>query len=175
MILQWDASSSVVQDLYLASISPINISGSYDSFRSATYASYAITWNVTGVGDTWITCNNTSPYGSVEPGRCQYGAPGTYTPVIGPPNLARSKSFFEVNHDFIGRGAVNYYYNDEDLWFWPSDLIGYNHVTPIVQADSTSQTSLAYFIPFATVPSPNYTMNEIGNANMLDWLQYSRG
>ena len=166
MTLEWDASGSVVQDIYLASMSPINVSGNYNSFRSLTYASYAITWNVTGVGDTWITCTPTSFYGGVEPGRCQYGAPGTFTPFMGPPNLARSKSFFEVNHDFIGRGAVNYYYNDEDLWFWPTDLIGYNGVTPIVQADSASQTGLAYFIPFATVPSPNYTMDEIGNANL---------
>ena len=154
MLLQWDASNSTTKDIYLASLNPINISGSLNDFRSSTYSPYSITWNNTGVGNTWETCRSTSPLGGVEPARCQYGAPGSITPLIGPPDMARDRKAFEVNSDFIATGATNYYRNKEDLWLWPGDVAGYNGINPTIVKDSNSETT--WTISLAAGSSPNY-------------------
>jgi hypothetical protein len=48
-------------------------------------------------------------------------------------------------HDFIEKGAAAYYFNDEDLWYWPDELMDANQITTVVN-DSSSETGEALSI-----------------------------
>lgn len=162
--LLWDASGTPAgNDVLLSTFNPINISGSGNNFFSASYASYAINWNITGGGNTFETCLDQNPFGGIASLQCNYGgASGTN---FGPPNIARSQVLFEATPDFISTGAVNNYRNKGDLWLWPSNIFGYNGTTPAVISDGNLESGSAWSFPASS--TPDYTMMQEGNSFMI--------
>lgn len=162
--LLWDASGTPAGgDIALATYNPINISGSGNNFFSASYAPYAINWNITGGGNTFETCLNQSPAGSIPSQQCNYG--GATNTSFGPPNIARSQVLFEATPDFISTGAVNNYRNKGDLWLWTSNTVGFNGTTPTVISDGNLESGSAWSFPASS--TPNYTMMQEGNSPMI--------
>jgi hypothetical protein len=160
---EWDASNSTVANIMFNSLSPINITGGFNSFTSPLAGNTgASAWNVTGFGNTWETCANMNPTDFLEPGRCQYA--GLAAAGVGPAQLSRGAIAFNRTHDFIDKGAGNYYLNGEDLWMWPYEVGGYAGVTPGVVADASAETGTALYIPSGT--QANYYLYEVNNSNL---------
>ncbi len=139
MGFQWDASNSRIDDFFFATLGPINIAGSLNTFRSSV-ALNPHGWNVTGYGNTFVTCASMNPLDSVQAGRCQYA--GLNAANVGPALLSRGSIAFNRTHDFIDKGAIDYYLNGEDLWFWPSE-VGAVGGAPALVNDPESDTGTA--------------------------------
>jgi hypothetical protein len=144
-VFQWDASYSTVSNLLLVP-APVTITGNLNTFYNPYYPNGPpSSINDTGIGNLLTTCSEGSrPYG-VDPGRCQYDGQidtGVLGTTFGPPQLARGSIALNRTHDFISKGASAYYFNDEDLWFWPTELMGASSTVPVVP-DSTSVSGSA--------------------------------
>jgi hypothetical protein len=154
--LQWDASDSVAYTFITSnrgSSSTINIAGNNNVIESPFYPNGPPTnFNITGTGDQWISGENSNPYKGIEPARKQY-AGNTLTPP-NLPQLSRGAIVFNRTHDFLDTGASNYYFNGEDLWFWPRELLAAPGVSFATGTDSQAQTG-------------NYILNPSGGAVYL--------
>ena len=169
---QWDASNSTVAIIMFNSLSPINITGSFNSFTSPLAGNTgASVWSVTGFGNTWETCANMNPTDALEPGRCQYA--GLAAAGAGPAQLSRGAIAFNRTHDFIDKGASNYYLNGEDLWMWPAEVGGYAGTTPGVVADMSAESGTALYIPTGT--QANYYIYEANNSSLTIGSQIPAG
>ena len=146
---QWDASQSTISNLDMAGVGTLAITGNHNTFDNPFYSvALPTAYNITGVGNTLNTCSTSNePYGQ-QPGRCQYaGLAGTGAPstTFGPPQLSRGSIVYNRTDDFINKGADAYYFNDEDLWFWPLEVMNPYGSVPTV-SDSASVTGSAISI-----------------------------
>jgi len=142
--LQWDASQSTVAAIQFNSLSSINVSGDHNTIKTPlgdrTGTADGAVWNVTGYGNTWVTCASSNPFERVQTGRCQYA--GLNPAGVGPALLSRGAIAFGRTHDFIDKGASAYFLNSEDLWFWPSE-VGAIGGAPHLVVDPDSETGSA--------------------------------
>jgi hypothetical protein len=138
---QWDASMSTVADLLLAQ-GTAAITGNQNTFTNPFYpVGPPATYNVTGVGNQLISCNAGDIGYGQTPGRCQYAGIGAVTNST--VQLSRGGFALGRTGDFIGKGAVNYYFNDDDLWVWPTELMNpYALVTPVQDSSSVTGTAI---------------------------------
>jgi len=94
---------------------------------------------VTGFGNTLTTGKLSNPLVGLQPARKQFAYKGSTT--FGPPALSRGSTVYNRTRDFIDKGAATYYFNGEDLWFWPQEMgnavAGSN---PVLAADATSSS-----------------------------------
>jgi hypothetical protein len=141
--IQWDASQSIADQIVPVSLGSLNVTGSQNKLVLSVRphnSSFALT--NTGLGNDIRTgpgspANNN--FGSVAPPRsARYAIDST---GVTDPNSSRSATTFERTHDFLSKGV--YYYNDEDLWIWPSEISLDTGVTPIVVTDANSITGQA--------------------------------
>jgi hypothetical protein len=146
---QWDAAHSSISQLELANGGIFAVTGNHNTFNNPFYPNAPPpTYNITGDGNLLKTCTTSGQAFGQEPGRCQYaglintGVPGS---TFGPPKLARGSVALNRTHDFIEKGAAAYYFNDEDLWYWPDELMDANQITTVVN-DSSSETGEALSI-----------------------------
>jgi hypothetical protein len=154
--IQWDASSSTLDDFTYDTLSPINIAGNWNIFKSSFAAMPnslgASAWNVTGAGNTWETCQSST---GLTVGRCQYA--GLYAPAVGPSLISRGAIAFNRTADFIDKGPSNYFLNKEDLWLWPTEVAAYASTLPAWTPDSTNiETGSSIVLPTGT--TTNYTL-----------------
>jgi hypothetical protein len=142
--LQWDASESTISELDMAGVGTLAISGNHNTFTNPSYpVALPTSYSITGIGNQLITCTSSNePYGQ-QPARCQYA--GLSGSTFGPPQLARGSVVFNRTHDFIEKGAGAYYFDDEDLWFWPNEVMN-PYGTVNVISDSSSVTGSAISI-----------------------------
>ncbi len=146
---QWDAGQSTVSYLQLPSLGTLAITGNHNNFNNPFYPTgLPTTYSITGAGNTFNTCTTSNqPFGQ-DPGRCQNagltntGVPST---TFAPPQLSRGSVALNRTHDFIEKGAAAYYFNDEDLWFWPTELMDAGQKTTVV-SDSSSESGNALSI-----------------------------
>jgi hypothetical protein len=139
--IQWDASGSSLQDLFIGNIAALNITGDQNEFAMPDggdrLTAYVATTN-TGRGNTFITSNSSNPYGGNQPGRAQYY--GQQANAFGPCNLSHGGLAFDRRSDFINTGASSYYFNSQDLWMWPDELFsgfgGAGQINPVPDANS---------------------------------------
>ena len=139
---QWDADSSSVRSLSIVSaVSHANIAGSLNTFYVDNTSNIPSNYSITGTGNVFKTGRASNPYNGVPIQRNQYvGGSGT---TFGPPQLSRGAVAFERTHDFIEKGAVNSFFNSEDLWFWPNELYGVT--APPTVTDANSETGMAIY------------------------------
>jgi hypothetical protein len=166
---QWDASYSTVSDFTLAG-GTFAISGNLNTFVNPFYpVGPPTSYNVTGLGNLLTTCSAADIGFGQDPGRCQYagitntGVPGT---TFGPPQLRRGSVALNLTHDFISKGAAAYYFNDEDLWIWPNEVMNASSAVTVVQ-DSSSVTGAAISI----VGTNSYSLN---GSNGTAWFYGSQ-
>ena len=165
---QWDASYSTVSDFTLAG-GTFAISGNLNTFDNPFYvAGPPVAYAVTGVGNLLKTCTTSGPSFGVDPGRCQYAGLGTT--VGGPPQLSRGSVVFNRTHDFIEKGAAAYYFNDEDLWFWPNELMDAGQKTTVV-SDSSSESGNALSI----AGTNTYSLNGANGTDLFYGSQVPAG
>jgi hypothetical protein len=160
--LQWDASESTVTSLQFNSLSSINVSGTNNAFKTPlgdrTWTDSGTVWNVTGYGNTWITCTSSNPFERVQTGRCQYA--GLNPAGVGPAQLSRGAIAFDRTHDFIDKGANAYFLNGEDLWFWPPE-VGAIGGAPTLVNDPESDTGSAINLAQGTASKVLNESNDI--------------
>jgi len=149
---QWDASYSTLSDFTLAG-GTLAVSGNLNTFNNPFYvAGPPVAYAITGAGNLLTTCTTSGPPYGIDPGRCQYAGLGNT--VGGPPQLSRGSIALNRTHDFIEKGAAGYYFNDEDLWFWPTEVM--NASSPVtVVPDSSSDSGNAISIVGANTYSLN--------------------
>jgi len=157
---EWDANSSRVDDFHFNSINPINITGSLNSFNSSL-AWDTKGWNVTGYGNTFVTCAGEGAYEGVRPARCQYAGLNPF--AVGPALLSRGSIAFNRTDDFIDKGASVYYLNNEDLWFWPPE-VGAVSGAPVVVNDPESETGSAINL------APGTRAKILNESNGSNWI-----
>lgn len=157
---QWDASYSTVAMLGLDTTGTVSITGTSNTFNAPLFNSYP-SYHVTGTGNTFVTGSPSGPAWSEYPGRLQYASGGLN--VFGPPQLSRGSVVFDRKHDFIEKGVANYYFNDEDLWIWPQDMLDtLSGQGPIITPDSTSDSGEAVNVVGTTTQT-------IGGADGTEW------
>jgi hypothetical protein len=151
--IQWDASGSSLQDLFIGNIAALNITGDQNEFampnggdRLTMYAAATIT----GRGNTFTTALSSNPFGGHQAGREQYY--GLQSGAFGPPNLSHGGKAFDRRSDFINTGASSYYFNSQDLWMWPDEFFGLGATQPVPVPDANSETGEN----FATVSGTNF-------------------
>lgn len=140
-IFQWDANDSTVDGIGTSqAVTTINISGTLNDFSSEYDSDYftSATQNITGYGNRFFTKQTSNTPSGVQAGRPQIGGVSPGTPLLSRPAYA-----FARTHDFIDKGATSYYYNGEDLWWWPSEIAQLG-VTPNRVLDPTSDSGLVY-------------------------------
>jgi len=170
--IQWDASGSSLQDLFIGNIAALNITGDQNEFampnggdRLTRYAAATIT----GLGNTFTTALSSSPFGGHQAGREQYY--GLQSGAFGPPNLSHGGKAFDRRSDFINTGASSYYFNSQDLWMWPDELIGLGATQPVPVPDANSQTGEN----FATVSGTNFYLYGANGTNFYIGSQIPAG
>ena len=161
--IQWDADASQVQALD-ANGGTFNLTGNTNSFNQPKDADSlaSAVFNTIGVGNSVTTGTSSNPYHGVQPDRKMfaYGGSGAF----GPPQVSRGSTIFNRAADFINKGASAYYFNDEDLWMWPRELIG-GGAMPTV-SDTASPTGDALVISsgsYLSVVAANATNLYIGS------------
>ncbi len=166
---QWDASYSTVADFTLAG-GAFAVSGNLNTFDSPFYpVGVPSANNVTGIGNLLKTCTTSNQGFGVDPGRCQYAGlrnTGVASTTFGPPQLQRGSVVFNRTHDFVDKGAAAYYFNDEDLWLWPNEVMNVSSAVTVVQ-DSSSQTGAAISI----VGTNSYSLD---GSNGTEWFYGSQ-
>ena len=154
---QWDASGSTVDSLDLAGVGTFAITGNLNTFYNPFYpVATPTTYAITGAGNILNTCSASNESFGQAPGRCQYARSGTTT--FGPAQLSRGSVVFNRTHDFIEKGAAAYYFNDEDLWFWPTEVMDAYEAVPTVN-DSGSVTGTAISLSGSAI---NYLVGSDG-------------
>jgi hypothetical protein len=160
--MELDATSSTVDHfLGLPSGSLLNITGSQDSLAS-DYALDGITVANTGTGNS-ISDNGFS-YSYLNGVPVARRRAGTSTAsTLTNPGLSRPAFAFARSHDFIDKGAANYFPNSEDLWFWPYELSCFGcSPQPTVIADPSSDSGACILVTSAAAQSVN-------TANAVEW------
>lgn len=166
-ILQWDANRSTVSDLLLASRETINIAGNLNNFLVTFTNAGPKAYRITGFGNTWETTSTANPSNQNPVARAQF-AGMAITP--GPAMLSRGSIAMNRTHDFIDKGALNSYFNGEDLWIWPGEALNSGPPIPVV-ADSTSETGMAWRIG----GSNGYTMIGLDGTRTFWGQQFPAG
>jgi hypothetical protein len=161
---QWDASYSTVSDFTLAG-GAFAVSGNLNTFDNPFYpVGVPSAINVTGIGNLLKTCTTSNQGYGVDPGRCQYAGLGNT--AGGPPQLSRGSIVFNRTHDFVDKGAAAYYFNDEDLWLWPNEVMNASSAVTVVQ-DSSSVTGAA----ISVAGTNSYSLN---GSNGTGWYYGSQ-
>ena len=158
--MQWDASTSAIDHFMgMGNPSSINITGNQNAIHS-DYQFAGVTVNSTGVGNT-IEDNGFaySYFNGVPTARARAGTSTAST--LGPANIARPAKAFARTHDFIDKGAANYYPNGEDLWIWPYEVSAFGGTEPTVVAEPASDTGAAI-----AVSSTSLYLN---TSNSVEW------
>ena len=165
---QWDASYSTITDLELVGEN-FAVSGNLNTFTNPFFpVGVPASYNVTGVGNLFKTCTTSNQGYGADPGRCQYAGLGST--VGGPPQLSRGSVVFNRTHDFVDKGAAAYYFNDEDLWFWPNEVMNASSAVTVVP-DSTSDSGSA----ISVVGSNAYSLNGANGTQLLYGSQVPAG
>ena len=148
--IQWDASSSSAVSLFGGNIAAINITGNLNHLTipySAGNLLQGATISVTGGGNTLKTGTSVNPLGGTQPGREQYvGDLGGS--AFGSPLLSHGGTAFNRDSSFIDKGAAAYYFNAQDLWMWPNELVGYFGALTIA-SDTGSETGQSIIVSSA--------------------------
>ena len=165
-ILQWDASFSTAKEFAAYPLSAFNITGTLNSInwpKNGDWFGLATTTD-TGSGNQVITGSSSNPYGGSQPGRQQYtgGLAGNVN-TFGGATLSHGGYVFNRDSSFVNKGASAYYFNDQDLWFWPNELLQDAGGALVPVADSTSETG--QYIPIAS--NDNQSFN---GTNTHDWF-----
>jgi len=166
---QWDASESTIRQLDMAGVGTLAITGNHNTFDNPFYpVATPAAYSITGVGNLLNTCTTSGePFGQ-DPGRCEFALAGADT--FGPPQLSRGSVVFNRTHDFIEKGAAAYYFNDEDLWFWPHELMDAGQKTTVV-SDSSSESGNALSI----VGTNSYSLDGANGTNLFYGSQVPAG
>ena len=141
-ILQWDASFSTAKEFAAYPLSAFNITGTLNSInwpKNGDWFGLATTTD-TGSGNQVITGSSSNPYGGSQPGRQQYtgGLAGNVN-TFGGATLSHGGLAFDRRADFVSKGAADYYFNDQDLWMWPNELMR-DGAAFTLATDATSET-----------------------------------
>ena len=152
-VIQWDARDSTVDNALFGTASGIvfNLTGGMNTFYQPDGADNfsRMTRNITGTGNTFKTGRLWNPFGP-QPAREQFAQPGLTglsSAPFGDPTLSRGAVALNRTHDFIDKGAAGYYFNSEDLWFWPQELMdAVNGHTPVLVADTSSPTGSTFTV-----------------------------
>jgi hypothetical protein len=71
---------------------------------------------------------------------------------------------FDRTHDFIDKGALAYYFNGEDLWYWPDEVMNASSaVTVVDDSDTHNPTGRAISI----VGTNSYSLNGADGTGLL--------